>query len=107
MCGIYGILSFRETNSEHPDVLNRMGDVMAHRGPDDDGAYVGQEVLLGMRRLAIIDVAGGHQPISNESNTIWSVCNGEIYNFRELREKLRRLGHTFGLWLAGRIRRYK
>jgi asparagine synthase (glutamine-hydrolysing) len=95
MCGIYGILSFRETNSEHPDVLNRMGDVMAHRGPDDDGAYVGQGVLLGMRRLAIIDVAGGHQPISNESKTIWSVCNGEIYNFRELREKLRRLGHTF------------
>lgn len=95
MCGIYGILSFRESNLEHPDILKRMGDVMAHRGPDDDGAYVGQGVLLGIRRLAIIDVAGGHQPISNESKTIWSVCNGEIYNFRELRQELRRLGHTF------------
>ncbi len=95
MCGIYGLLNLSEGNSQHPNILQHMGDVMAHRGPDDDGHYEGQGVLLGMRRLAIIDVAGGHQPIANENETIWTVCNGEIYNFRELRQELRRLGHTF------------
>jgi len=95
MCGIYGLVSFSGQNPEHPRVLQRMGNAMVHRGPDDDGEYVGNGVLLGMRRLAIIDVAGGHQPIANENGTIWVVCNGEIYNFRELREELRRLGHTF------------
>ena len=72
-----------------------MGDETIHRGPDDDGSYVGNGVLLGMRRLSIIDVAGGHQPISNEDGTIWVVCNGEIYNFRQLRTRLEGLGHTF------------
>ncbi|GJL54349.1 MAG: asparagine synthetase B [Nitrospirales bacterium] len=95
MCGIYGLLSFSGQDPGHPSVLTRMGDAMAHRGPDDDGEYVGRGVFLGMRRLAIIDVAGGHQPISNETGTIWVVCNGEIYNFRALRETLRGLGHTF------------
>ena len=95
MCGIYGIFNFSGRQSEHPDVLHRMGDVITHRGPDDDGEYIGPDILLGMRRLAIIDVNGGHQPIVNENKTIWAVCNGEIYNFRELREELRRQGHTF------------
>ncbi|MCA9472999.1 MAG: asparagine synthase (glutamine-hydrolyzing) [Nitrospirales bacterium] len=95
MCGIYGILNFSEHQIGQPDVLDRMGKVMVHRGPDDHGEYVGPGILLGMRRLAIIDVAGGHQPIANETNTLWTVCNGEIYNFRELRETLSRQGHTF------------
>ncbi|MGB0909723.1 MAG: hypothetical protein ACPGYT_05125, partial [Nitrospirales bacterium] len=69
MCGIYGLLSFSDGSSEHPDVLRRMGDVITHRGPDDDGEFVGQGVLLGMRRLAIIDVDGGQQPIANENKT--------------------------------------
>jgi asparagine synthase (glutamine-hydrolysing) len=94
MCGIYGVLS---TDGRRLDasLLDRMGDVTRHRGPDDAGKYTGTGVLLGMRRLAIIDVSGGHQPISNEDGTIWAVCNGEIYGFRELREDLRRRGHTF------------
>jgi asparagine synthase (glutamine-hydrolysing) len=72
-----------------------MGCVIEHRGPDDFGHYLGHGVALGMRRLSIIDVAGGHQPISNEDETVWIVMNGEIYNFRELRAELERKGHRF------------
>lgn len=78
-----------------PAVADAMGAVTVHRGPDDHGSYVGQGVVLGMRRLSIIDLAGGHQPIANEDRTLWVVCNGEIYNFRELRDTLRRRGHVF------------
>ena len=72
-----------------------MGQVTAHRGPDDSGQFVDDMVLLGMRRLSIIDLAGGHQPIANEDETLWVVCNGEIYNFRALRDRLRQQGHRF------------
>src|SRR5690242_14177699 len=72
-----------------------MGSVIEHRGPDDHGHYVGRSVGLGMRRLSIIDVAGGHQPMSNEDETIWLVMNGEIYNFRELRPNLEQKDHKF------------
>jgi asparagine synthase (glutamine-hydrolysing) len=72
-----------------------MGAVMRHRGPDDDGCYVGPGIALGMRRLSIIDLAGGHQPIANEDETLWVVCNGEIYNFLELRQELQKKGHRF------------
>jgi len=72
-----------------------MGRVIEHRGPDDEGHYVGRGVGLGMRRLSIIDVAGGHQPIANEDETIWLVLNGEIYNFHELRANLEKKGHRF------------
>ena len=65
-----------------PSVLQRMGDAIVHRGPDDAGAFSDGAVLLGMRRLSIIDVAGGHQPITNEDGSVVVVCNGEIYNFR-------------------------
>jgi asparagine synthase (glutamine-hydrolysing) len=68
---------------------------MVHRGPDDHGHYVAEGVAIGMRRLSIIDVAGGHQPIPNEDKTIWAVCNGEIYNFKELRAELESRGHVF------------
>ncbi len=68
---------------------------MVHRGPDDEGAYSDQHVAIGMRRLSIIDLDHGHQPIANEDNSIVIVCNGEIYNFRELRARLIAKGHKF------------
>jgi asparagine synthase (glutamine-hydrolysing) len=75
-----------------------MNDVMRHRGPDDDGIYIDQlaNVGLGARRLSVIDVAGGHQPVSNEDRTVWAVLNGEIYNYPALRQRLQVRGHTFG-----------
>ena len=76
-------------------VLARMGDAIVHRGPDDSGALADGELLLGMRRLSIIDVSGGHQPIASEDGQVVVVCNGEIYNFRELRRALEAAGHRF------------
>ena len=94
VCGIVGIV-----NSDRSDVdqalLGRMCDAIRHRGPDDDGFYLNGSVGLGMRRLSIIDVKGGHQPIHNHGQSAWIVFNGEIYNYRELRDKLEKLGHTF------------
>jgi asparagine synthase (glutamine-hydrolysing) len=76
-------------------MVQRMCDAIRHRGPDDDGFYFNQQVGLGMRRLAIIDLKSGQQPIHNQDQTSWIVFNGEIYNYLELREKLEKLGHTF------------
>ena len=94
MCGITG---FVNNNSSAADrvVLERMNNAIAHRGPDDDGFYVHENVGLAMRRLSIIDVSGGHQPIHNADKTKWIVFNGEIYNYRELRENLDKRGHRF------------
>lgn len=78
-----------------PVMLNRMTDIMIHRGPDSRGIHIGRGVGLGIRRLSIIDLETGDQPISNEDGTITVVCNGEIYNFRELRKKLETAGHSF------------
>lgn len=89
------MLALREGTLPDSSILSRMGKATFHRGPDDEGSYAGDGVLLGMRRLSIIDVEGGHQPISNEDDTVWAVCNGEIYNFRELRETLLGKGHKF------------
>ena len=72
-----------------------MGSVVNHRGPDDEGRYCDDGIALGMRRLSIIDIAGGHQPIPNEDETVWVVCNGEIYNYKELRNRLESRGHVF------------
>lgn len=94
MCGIYGILQ-RSGDRFDPSVIHRMGDAQRHRGPDDSGFHADGELMFGMQRLAIIDVAGGHQPIMNEDNTITAICNGEIYNFRELRRALKNKGHQF------------
>ncbi len=94
MCGIYGIVSLNGRRYE-ASLLDRMGAVTRHRGPDDSGTYQGDGVLMGMRRLAIIDVAGGHQPISNEDGSVWCVVNGEIYGFRSLRKDLIERGHRF------------
>src|SRR5215472_6372909 len=94
MCGICGVADFggqiirRET-------VHSMNESLRHRGPDDEGIYLAPGVGLGHRRLSIIDVAGGHQPLSNEDGTVWVLLNGEIYNYPELRDRLLKRGHTF------------
>ena len=95
MCGICGKINFRNDTPVERDLLDRMCQQLRHRGPDDQGLYVNGHIGLGMRRLSIIDVAGGHQPIHNEDKTVWVVCNGEIYNFHELRNDLEQRGHVF------------
>jgi asparagine synthase (glutamine-hydrolysing) len=95
MCGIFGIVNLTPGADPARSLMERMGHIIEHRGPDDDGFYYGRGVAIGMRRLSIIDVAGGHQPLSNEDGTIWIVLNGEIYNFKSLRERLEKSGHVF------------
>ena len=95
MCGIAGLVSTDRSNSITEDMVRRMCDQIIYRGPDDEGLYVEGHVGLGMRRLAIIDVSGGRQPIFNEDRSIVTVFNGEIYNFLELRQELIAKGHTF------------
>jgi asparagine synthase (glutamine-hydrolysing) len=95
MCGIAGILELGADGHVDPSVLRRMCDVMAHRGPDDDGFFTHGRIGLGMRRLSIVDLSTGHQPIRNEDGSIWIVFNGEIYNHRALREQLITRGHHF------------
>ena len=94
MCAIYGVLT-RRGNRPDERILNVMGNALAHRGPDDAGTFVSGPLLMGMRRLSIIDVEGGHQPISNEDGTISVVCNGEIYGFERIKADLLRRGHRF------------
>ena len=94
MCGIAGIVSL-DGRPVDPREVRSMCRVMAHRGPDDEGLYAGRGAVLGMRRLSIIDVESGHQPLGSEDEAVWGVCNGEIYNFRELRGDLARRGHSF------------
>lgn len=95
MCGIYGLIQLNSSAVSLGEALARMGSVIEHRGPDDHGHFQAPGVGLGMRRLSIIDVAGGHQPIANEDETVWLVLNGEIYNFRELHAWLEQKGHRF------------
>lgn len=95
MCGIAGILTLPGGDLPEPQLLERMTDAILHRGPDDVGRHVDPPVLMGMRRLAIIDLATGQQPIGNEDGTIQVVYNGEIYNYRELRAELEAKGHVF------------
>jgi asparagine synthase (glutamine-hydrolysing) len=96
MCGIAGVFAFGDTAPPGFPLVRRMVQALAHRGPDDEGYRVRGPVALGHRRLSIIDLVGGHQPMSNESEHVWLVCNGEIYNFRELRSELEEHGHHFG-----------
>ena len=93
MCGICGIAS--ADGRVDPDQLGAMSDTLVHRGPDSDGTFVEGGIGLASRRLSIIDVAGGDQPISNEDASVHVVQNGEIYNYRELRAELERAGHRF------------
>src|SRR5262245_13654249 len=95
MCGIAGIFEFEPGNGISGDPLRRMTQTIVHRGPEDDGLFLGPGIGLGFRRLSIIDVAGGHQPISNEDGSIWVMLNGEIYNHPDLRSELEQRGHTF------------
>ncbi|MGE0454718.1 MAG: asparagine synthase (glutamine-hydrolyzing) [Vicinamibacteria bacterium] len=92
MCGIAGMLSY-DGPPPTQEALSRMLATLVHRGPDDEGQHVDGPVALGARRLSILDVEGGHQPISNEDGSVWAVQNGEIYNYRELREQLLSRGH--------------
>lgn len=96
MCGIHGLYRFDGTRVDAA-TLSAMGDVTRHRGPDDEGRHIepSGRCGIGMRRLSIIDLAGGHQPISNADDSLWAVCNGEIYNFRELRAELQARGYRF------------
>jgi asparagine synthase (glutamine-hydrolysing) len=95
MCGICGIFEPRRETVVDRGLVKRMADTISHRGPDDDGFYCGPGIGLGHRRLSIIDLEGGHQPLSNEDETIWVVFNGEIYNFQELNDRYLRTGHHF------------
>jgi asparagine synthase (glutamine-hydrolysing) len=95
VCGICGKLAFDHSETVSPSLLKRMADAIHHRGPDDEGYYVSGPVGFGFRRLSIIDLNSGHQPISNEDGTVWIVFNGEIYNYKDLREQLRNKGHVF------------
>src|SRR5689334_17908146 len=94
MCGIAGIIDVRGYPVDS-SLLRRLCEVLAHRGPDDEGYYVNGAVALGQRRLSILDLAGGRQPMANEDGTVWITFNGEIYNFQGLRERLEALGHRF------------
>src|SRR6266849_4308551 len=95
MCGIAGFIDAERSHDNGLQLIDRMCKVIRHRGPDDQGVWLGDGVALGMRRLSIIDLSGGHQPIFNEDQSILVVFNGEIYNYRELREELQGHGHHF------------
>jgi len=94
MCGICGIYKFDKKAVLEQEIKN-MCSVMKHRGPDDEGMYFDGFLGIGMRRLSIIDLDSGHQPIANENETVWTVLNGEIYNFEELTADLKNKGHVF------------
>jgi asparagine synthase (glutamine-hydrolysing) len=95
MCGIAGILNFDPQRPVEEQRLRRMCDVLRHRGPDDDGLMLTGHVGFGHRRLSIIDLAGGQQPMANADRSVWIAYNGEVYNFRELREELKSSGCNF------------
>jgi asparagine synthase (glutamine-hydrolysing) len=95
MCGIAGLLYSDPSRTCEADVITRMRDVMRYRGPDDAGQFVQGPLGLGHRRLSIIDLGGGHQPMSDATGTLWIVFNGEIYNYQRLREELKSKGHRF------------
>ena len=92
MCGYVGFTNTIDTSNK---VLTEMMDLIRHRGPDSDGSYIDENIALGFRRLSIIDLSNGDQPIYNEDNTKVLLFNGEIYNFQEIREKLISAGHIF------------
>src|SRR5437868_26663 len=95
MCGICGQFNFARNEPVEPETIRRMTGTIVHRGPDDEGYFISGPIGLGFRRLSIIDLAGGHQPMSDAEETVWVIFNGEIYNYRELRPELRSKGHQF------------
>ncbi|HEX5270131.1 MAG TPA: asparagine synthetase B, partial [Gemmataceae bacterium] len=94
MCGIAGLVDVRGRPTDR-GVLERMCARLAHRGPDEEGFHVQGRVALGQRRLSIIDLSSGHQPMANEDGSVWVTFNGEIYNFHEVRRRLEGRGHRF------------
>lgn len=95
MCGILGFINTDLPRPADEQIARAMAAAIRHRGPDDEGFYFKENVAMGMRRLSIIDLSTGHQPISNEDGSVWVVFNGEIYNFPELRRRLLARGHQF------------
>lgn len=95
MCGINGILNFDSSNNVSEGILRKMSAAQIHRGPDDEGYYTNGNVGFGFRRLSIIDLHTGHQPIANEDASVWIVFNGEIYNYKSLRKNMIARGHQF------------
>ena len=95
MCGIVGVFHDTPNRAVDEALLSRMNDTQAHRGPDDDGLFIGPGIGLGHRRLSILDLSGGHQPLFNEDHSVVVVYNGEIYNFQDLARELTAKGHTF------------
>lgn len=95
MCGITGIFVFDPERHIDSPVLRAMNQQIVHRGPDDDGFHISGNIGIAMRRLSIIDVAGGHQPLANEDETVWIVFNGEIYNHQEIRQQMQARGHRY------------
>jgi asparagine synthase (glutamine-hydrolysing) len=95
MCGICGQYNFASSKPVQQREIEFMAKTLVHRGPDDEGYYVRGPLGLGFRRLSIIDLSGGHQPMSDREASVWVVFNGEIYNFPELREELAGYGHVF------------
>jgi asparagine synthase (glutamine-hydrolysing) len=95
MCGICGLINLQRSSCDNEEILRSMVQSLKHRGPDGEGFYIRDGAFLGMCRLSIIDIWGGQQPISNEVQSIWIVFNGEIYNFRSLRQRLLSKGHIF------------
>src|SRR5207237_6060843 len=95
MFGICCQFNFARTEPVEPESFRRMTGTIVHRGPDDEGYFISGPIGLGFRRLSIIDLAGGHQPMSDAEETVWVIFNGEIYNYRELRAELQSKGHEF------------
>ncbi len=95
MCGICGVLSILNNTISLDEIVRQMNSALIHRGPDDEGYFFDENIAFGHRRLSIIDLSTGHQPISNEDESIWIVFNGEIYNFQTLRKQLEDAGHRF------------
>ncbi|PYK45400.1 MAG: asparagine synthase (glutamine-hydrolyzing), partial [Verrucomicrobia bacterium] len=95
MCGICGQFNFARNEPVEPETIRRMTGTIVHRGPDDEGYFISGPIGLGFRRLSIIDLSGGHQPMSDAEETVWVIFNGEIYNYKELRPELRSKGHQF------------
>jgi asparagine synthase (glutamine-hydrolysing) len=95
MCGICGQFNFKTQIPVKFDTIKGMTDSIVHRGPDDEGFYLKGPLGLGFRRLSIIDLQGGHQPMADHDRNVWLVFNGEIYNFWEIRKELENFGHIF------------
>src|ERR1043166_4879793 len=97
MCGITGWINLSKSGSDRPSeaVLHSMCEAIVHRGPDSEGAWMDDSVALGMRRLSIIDLATGDQPVFNEDKSVVAMQNGELYNYREVRLDLEEQGHRF------------